>query len=566
MRAKERQQKIIEILSQQNFTSTGELSQILDVSEMTIWRDLKVLEGANLIKRTYGGAIPAGDYKDKFVKNLKGPSSIKSCTSDVVVVTSANPKQRFTFLEREPNKSPPLITESTPYPSAVTQVGIDDYQAGFDLGGWVGDYAKTHWGGTVNVLIWSYALPNTEARGRGFLTGLAESAPVLGDVISLNPTVRDDLAYQLTRDALEVNKDINVIFAMNDNNAWGAIQACIELGIDPHQTIVIPFGLGGDLLKNALRDNLYCPVGLAMFPEIVGRVCMDAAIAAYNHEKLPEKIVTPYQVLTKETLPHYYRAHNDGWDFLWEAAQNRPGFNWKDIGITPSEKRQNPNCIGLVLTFPNHEWYQNLVTSMTQYANFHDIELEILDVERNLREELISIKHMIANKAALEIQPGDTIFISGGTVTQFLAEYLHDKIDLTVITNSRTIFKKLEAMSNITLISTGGILRRDSQALVGPNTENVIKDIRVDKLFITVSGVSFEFGLSHTEISEVTIKQAMIKSTREVILLADHTKFEQESLIQIAPIEVVDKLITDAELAPNIRLELNQANIDVIIT
>lgn len=353
---------------------------------------------------------------------------------------------------------------------------------------------------------------------------------------------------------------------MNDNNAWGAIQACIELAIDPHQTIVIPFGLEGDRLKNALRDKLYCPVGLAMFPEIVGRACIDAAIAAYNHAELPEKIETPYRVLTQETLPHYYRADNDGWDFLWETTQSRLGFNWKDIEITPSEKRQNPNCIGLILTFPNHEWYQNLVASMKQYANIHNIEIEILDVDHNLREELISTNHLIAKKAALEIQPGDTVFISGGMITHFLTDYLHDKIDLTVITNSRTIFKKLKAMSNITLISTGGILRRDSQALVGPNAENVIKDIRVDKLFIAVSGVSFEFGLSHTEISEVTIEQAMIKSAREVILLADHTKFEQKSLVQIAPIEVVDKLITDAGLAPNIRLELNQANIDVIIT
>ena len=533
---------------------------------MTIWRDLKVLEGANLIRRTYGGAISAGDYKDKYIKDLTEPTPTTACTSDVVVITSANPKQRFTFLERQPKTSPLLITESAPYPGAVTQVGINDYQAGFDMGCWVGDYAKIHWGGTVNVLLWSYNLPNTEARGRGFLTGLDESVPILGDVISLKPTVRDDLAYQLSRDALQVNKNINVIFAMNDNNAWAAIQACIELAIDPHQTIVIPFGLAGDRLKNALRDNLYCPVGLAMFPEIVGRVCMDAAIAAYNHEKLPEKIETPYQILTQETLPHYYRANNNGWDFLWETTQSRPGFDWKDIEMTPSEKRQNPNCIGLVLTFPNHEWYQNLVASMQQYANFHDIELEILDVDRKLREELILMKHLIAQKAALEIQPGDTVFISGGTVTQFLAEYLHDKIDLTVITNSRTLFKKLEAMSNITLISTGGILRRDTQALVGPHAENVIRDIRVDKLFITVSSVSFEFGLSHTEFSEVTIKQAAIKSAREVILLADHTKFEQESLIQIAPIEVVDKLITDAGLAANIRLKLNQADIDVIIT
>ena len=121
-------------------------------------------------------------------------------------------------------------------------------------------------------------------------------------------------------------------------------------------------------------------------------------------------------------------------------------------------------------------------------------------------------------------------------------------------------------MPDITLISTGGILRRNSQSLVGPTAENSLRDMRVDKLFLTVSGVSFDFGLSHTSVSEVTIKQAMIKSAREVILLADHTKFDQESFIQIAPIAAVNKLITDSGLPARVRLQFNSAGIEVVIS
>ena len=102
--------------------------------------------------------------------------------------------------------------------------------------------------------------------------------------------------------------------------------------------------------------------------------------------------------------------------------------------------------------------------------------------------------------------------------------------------------------------------------MVGPIAENLLRDMRVEKLFLTVSGVSHDFGLSHSSVSEVTIKQAMIKSAREVILLADHTKFEQESFTQIAPIEVVDVLITDNGLPASSRLQLNKVGIDVIIT
>jgi DeoR family fructose operon transcriptional repressor len=353
---------------------------------------------------------------------------------------------------------------------------------------------------------------------------------------------------------------------MNDNNAWGAIQACIDLKIDPNQTIVIPFGLEGDTLKNALLNKLFCPIGLAMFPEIVGRTCVDAAIAAYNHFERPQKIETPYRLLNRETLPEFYQPGSDRWRFLWEPNQERLGIPLQNLEQPDHGALKNPGCIGIILTFPNHEWYQNLVASMIEYADWQGITIELLDAEQSLEEEIISTKHSIAKRAALEIQPGDTIFISGGITTQFMTEYINSETNATVITNATDIFRCLEDKANITLISTGGILRRDSQHLVGPNAENSLQEIRVDKLFLEVSGVSYDFGLSHTDISEVTIQQAMIRSAREVILLADHTKFEQESFIQIAPIKVVDKLITDSGLPAQNRLQFSAAGIEVIIS
>ena len=71
--------------------------------------------------------------------------------------------------------------------------------------------------------------------------------------------------------------------------------------------------------------------------------------------------------------------------------------------------------------------------------------------------------------------------------------------------------------------------------------------------FLTVSGIAFEFGLSHTNISEVTIKQAMIRAAREVILVADHSSFGQESMVQVAPLNVVHKVITDDALPASVR-------------
>ena len=57
----------------------------------------------------------------------------------------------------------------------------------------------------------------------------------------------------------------------------------------------------------------------------------------------------------------------------------------------------------------------------------------------------------------------------------------------------------------------------------------------------------------------------MIHSAREVILLADHTYFGQESTIQVADLNVVHKLITDDALPASVRLELTKLGIQIIL-
>jgi DeoR family fructose operon transcriptional repressor len=270
--------------------------------------------------------------------------------------------------------------------------------------------------------------------------------------------------------------------------------------------------------------------------------------------------------LTKESLTDFYKHTESGWELKWKQVSEKLKFPAIRMDIQARKGSQTPKCIGILMPFPEHEWYQNLVPSMQSYADKFNIDIKILDPEQNLKDELEYRKRAIAKKAAEEIKPGDTVLIDGGTVTQFLVELINEKKNITVITNSTILFAILENNPEITLISTGGVLRRNSRSLVGPTAENSLKDLRVDKLFLTVSGVSFDFGLSHTSVSEVTIKQSMIKSAREVILLADHTKFEQESFIQIAPIGTVNKLITDNGLSARLRLQLNSTGIEVIIS
>ena len=59
MFAEERQEKIYQIINQRNSVKVSELSGELDISEVTIRRDLEELQKQKRIVRTHGGAMAA---------------------------------------------------------------------------------------------------------------------------------------------------------------------------------------------------------------------------------------------------------------------------------------------------------------------------------------------------------------------------------------------------------------------------------------------------------------------------------------------------------------------------
>ena len=228
-------------------------------------------------------------------------------------------------------------------------------------------------------------------------------------------------------------------------------------------------------------------------------------------------------------------------------------------------KMQMPGQIGFLIPFTEHEWYKNLTSQVKILARHYGIGIQVIDAEQNVRDEVEIRRRQIANKAVTLVEPGDVVLVDGGPIAAYLAEELKSRKDITVITNSVIVFDIINPTPGITLISTGGTLRYSSQVMVGPTAEGALKELRADKLFLMVSGITLDFGLSHHTISEITMKQAMIHSAREIILLADHTSFGEETGIQVAPLSVIHRLITDDALPPSIRLSISKAGVQIML-
>ena len=286
MKTNFRHDQIVSLIDQHSFLTVSELSRLCNVSEMTIRRDLEQLHLEKRIQRTYGGAIsirgetpemePMSDASQDERAEILLVDQV-----DVLIATSVNPYLDSLLIDRATKKGIPIIAESIEMPDQLTVVAVDNYQAGVDLGCWVGDSLQQQGIEKANLLDLTFHQPNTQSRSRGFADGLSKSNLLYETVLSINAQSRYVTAYQLTRDALTVYPQINLIFAINDITAWGAINACRNLNIDPANMTVITFGLEGETLKNELMTpTSYCKAGLAMFPEIVSLTCIEAAIAA----------------------------------------------------------------------------------------------------------------------------------------------------------------------------------------------------------------------------------------------------------------------------------------------
>ncbi len=558
--------QIVKAVDEQGYISVKDLSSLLAVSEMTIRRDLEQLDEENRIKRTYGGATSCKENNALSEPSLaQRPGVLLVDTVDVLIATSVNPYYDKLLLDRLVRKNIPVIAESLELANQRTVVSVNNYQAAFDLGRATGQYLMENGFEKANLLDLTFILSNTQKRSRGYLEGLSETCPATEVILSINAQSRAATAYRITYDALVVHPNINVIFAINDSTAQGALHACKELKIPSEKMVVVTFGLEGDTLRDELMANSYCKIGLAMFPEIVALACIDSAIGAYAGNPLPEEYITPHVVLTSQTLPDYYYKSNQGWQLNWEVVRQRLPLPARLKGDLSLSSVKAPLRVGLTVPFLEHEWYKELTNYLEMNANQCGASLVIIDAEQSVQDEVELRRRAIARKAASLVEADDVILVDGGPIARYLAEELRGKNNATVITNSMEVLDVLNPSPGITLISTGGAVRFSSQMMVGPTAETALKELRADKLFLSAGGISLDFGLSHTNISEVTMKQAMIHSARQVILTADHTSFTTELIIQVAPLSVVDMLITDDALPPSTRLNLTKMGIRLIL-
>lgn len=161
----------------------------------------------------------------------------------------------------------------------------------------------------------------------------------------------------------------------------------------------------------------------------------------------------------------------------------------------------------------------------------------------------IEQKERIASAALELLPPGQaTLLLDAGSTTSRLASQLPRDHRLTIYTHAVPVAARLAAYPQVELHLLPGRVRTTTQAAVGVDTVQALTDLRADVAFLGTNGLSLGHGLSTPDADEAATKRAMVRSARQVVVLADSSKVGAESPIRFADLVEVDVLVTDDDL------------------
>lgn len=185
--------------------------------------------------------------------------------------------------------------------------------------------------------------------------------------------------------------------------------------------------------------------------------------------------------------------------------------------------------------------------------------------EKVRAQQRIEQKRAIARAAAPVIEGSGTAILDSGTTTLEVARCLNPREHLRIVTDSVEIAWELRDRENITVILTGGVMRKNAYNLFGTLAEQSLMGLHAQVCVMGCSGLTLEEGLTKHDIEALPVRRRMIEVSRQLIVVADSSKLGRTGLASICEIERVDTLITDPEISPEFKRGLEGHGVEVII-
>ena len=158
----------------------------------------------------------------------------------------------------------------------------------------------------------------------------------------------------------------------------------------------------------------------------------------------------------------------------------------------------------------------------------------------------LEAKKEVGELASSLISNNDVIFIDSGTTACQIIPYIKDKKNLTIITHSLLALKELENRNDIKVILMGGEYRNDIKSFVFDVSK---LNYNFNISFISTVGFDDKAGLTNNDYYEGQVKSEIIKHSKKICVVLDHTKFDKIMFNSFASLSDIDIVVSDEKVS-----------------
>ncbi len=179
--------------------------------------------------------------------------------------------------------------------------------------------------------------------------------------------------------------------------------------------------------------------------------------------------------------------------------------------------------------------------------------------------EMRNEKKAIGIAAADLIPEKSVVIIDVGSTLLELVRNIKAETDVTIITNWLPIVMECSRLREFKVVVLGGEVNLNELSIVGGHSEEILDNYIADVFFMGVGGISTTFGITDFNMEEIRLKKHMMKSTKKVVVLADHSKFDRVGPRRVCDLSSVHMIVTDAGITDEQRRDIEKMGVPLLI-
>lgn len=157
-------------------------------------------------------------------------------------------------------------------------------------------------------------------------------------------------------------------------------------------------------------------------------------------------------------------------------------------------------------------------------------------------------KRRIAGLVAAHIPDGASLCLNIGTTTEAVACALAGHKNLRVLTNNLNVARICAANPGFEVIIACGTVRSHDLGVTGAETEQFIREFRMDFGVIGISGIDEEGNLLDYDYREVSVARTILAQSRRVFLACDNSKFGRPAMARVGHLRQLEAVFSNAPL------------------